>query len=333
MAAKSADWISAYLRAAGYPDTPKNRQFLTSWQRWEGGHTNNSATWNYLNTTQDMSGNPTINSVGVRAYRSLGEGAQAFAKTLKNGKYIGLDQALAQGDPYTKNAIPGLSVWLSGKVDPHGVAYASRVLGTHTAADRLPAVHSDAFAAPTPSGPGTDSAHLFGQIATGAIKPTDALQQVADAAQSASRAFPTTPIPQPPLDALQSKGNWQKFVKLSPTADRAGVPTSERVLNFVGTLGERFGSPLEIGTGSNHKRITQDGFVSDHWDGNAADVPASGQQLLRLGFLALVQAGMSQAEAKRAAAKGGGLFNVGGYQIIFGNYPGHSNHLHVGVRG
>lgn len=332
-----ADWISTYLRTAGYPDTPKNRQFLASWQRWEGGHTKNDARFNYLNTTQDMGGNPSINRFGVRRYSSLDQGAKAFAKTLKNGRYTGLDAALAAGDPYTKNAVDGLSIWLSGKVDPAGIAYASRVLGTHLPADRAPqttAAPNSPFTSGKPAGPIKPN---FSGIASGDVTPMDAFGDVASAirqGQSGSAKMPRLASSVEQLTGAPQglSQNALKFVTLAPGADRQGVPTQPQVLQFVGALGEQIGEPLTIGTGSNHKRITQDGFVSDHWDGKAADVPAKGAKLMRFGYLALVQAGMPQADAKKAAAKGGGLFNVGGYQIIFGNYPGHSAHLHVGVR-
>jgi hypothetical protein len=127
-------------------------------------------------------------------------------------------------------------------------------------------------------------------------------------------------------------GPWKKFVRLGPGADRRGVSTKPQVLEFVGTLGKRAGTRLTIGTGSRHNRLTVNGNVSDHWDGRAADIPASGAKLRRLGYLALIQAGMNPKEAA-AARKTGGLFNVGRYQIIFATDEGgnHYNHLHVGV--
>jgi hypothetical protein len=46
--------------------------------------------------------------------------------------------------------------------------------------------------------------------------------------------------------------------------------------------GERpVGEPLTIGTGSRHSRMTTSGNVSDHWGGNAADIPATGRNLIR----------------------------------------------------
>jgi hypothetical protein len=80
--------------------------------------------------------------------------------------------------------------------------------------------------------------------------------------------------------------------------------------------------------------MTVNGNVSNHWSGHAADIGASGSQLHKLGYLALIHAGMPRAQAAKAR-RTGGLFNVGNYQIIFATDEGgnHFNHLHVGIRG
>jgi len=151
--------------------------------------------------------------------------------------------------------------------------------------------------------------------------------------------LPATRTPSGGLPAISTgtiavgKGPWQKYVNLAKGADRAGVHTQPAVLAFVGALGQRAGQRRTIGTGTNHNRMTVDNNVSDHWSGHAADIPASGAALRRLGYLALLQAGMNQAQAARAR-KTGGLYNVGRYQIIFATHQGgnHFNHLHIGVR-
>jgi len=96
-----------------------------------------------------------------------------------------------------------------------------------------------------------------------------------------------------------------------------------------------FGQPLTVGTSTNHSKYTTSGNVSDHYVGNGADVPATGQALTRMGQAALQALGMSPAEAKRQT---GGLFNLTKngkrYQVIFNTTQGgnHYNHLHIGVR-
>lgn len=129
------DWRVAYLRALGAKPTQPAMDFLAKWQPWEGGHTQNAASFNYLNTTQKMPGSTPINDVGVQAYRSLAQGAQAFAKTLLGmPEYGGLVSFLrtGQGDPS-----PGLQTWLSGS-PTGGAEYAAKILGS-TAAPTAPA--------------------------------------------------------------------------------------------------------------------------------------------------------------------------------------------------
>ena len=119
---------------------------------------------------------------------------------------------------------------------------------------------------------------------------------------------------------------------LAPGADRPGVATKTIVTDFVSRIAEVMGADrLVIGTGTRHNQMTTSGNVSQHWTGNAADIPASGETLTRMGQAALIAAGADPAWAKRQR---GGLYNIGGFQIIFNSNIGgnHFNHLHVGIR-
>lgn len=120
------DWRVALLRNLGYKPTKQNLRFLGTWQRWEGGHTNNDARYNWLNTTRGTG--PTINSVGVRRYGSFDEGIRYTAETLQNGKYQDVLDALRSGDPYALKPVAGLSTWVSGSPTAR-LDYASKVLG------------------------------------------------------------------------------------------------------------------------------------------------------------------------------------------------------------
>jgi hypothetical protein len=122
---------------------------------------------------------------------------------------------------------------------------------------------------------------------------------------------------------LTAKGRGR--VSIAANADRPGVPTNRRVIRFVRQVSALSGEALTIGTGSRHSRLTTSGNVSDHWGGNAADIPASGRNLIRIGRAALIAAGMSPAQARKAK---GGIYNVRGGQIIF-NAPDHYDHVHV----
>ena len=118
----------------------------------------------------------------------------------------------------------------------------------------------------------------------------------------------------------------------APGADRPGVRTRKEVRRFVREISGLYGQPLTIGTGTNHSQMTVNGNESDHWTGRAADIPLTGRALIRAGQDALIAAGMPRAKARKQR---GGLFNVGGWQVIFNTHEGgdHTTHLHVGRRG
>lgn len=115
-------------------------------------------------------------------------------------------------------------------------------------------------------------------------------------------------------------------------ADRPGVRTKPQVVRFAERVSGIAGVPVAIGTGTRHSRLTVNGNVSNHWTGDAADIPARGDRLIRLGQAALVAAGVPERKARRAR---GGLYNVGDWQIIFNTQEGgdHTGHLHAGYRG
>lgn len=123
------DWRRDLLRVLGAPPTDANLAFLTVWQRREGGHTANSARFNWLNTTRGTQ-YPAINSVGVRAYPSYETGIAYTAATITSG-YPSLVRALRSGNPYTPTLRQGvlgdLSKWVSGS-RTQGLGYAASVL-------------------------------------------------------------------------------------------------------------------------------------------------------------------------------------------------------------
>jgi CHAP domain len=92
-------WAAALLQALSIEQTPANMQALVGWERAEGGHWQNDAKFNPLNTTQSMPGSTSINSVGVKAYRSWEQGFQATVKTLHNGHYGPILSALKSSSP------------------------------------------------------------------------------------------------------------------------------------------------------------------------------------------------------------------------------------------
>jgi hypothetical protein len=152
-------------------------------------------------------------------------------------------------------------------------------------------------------------------------------------AGSPASVIPGTPGTPGSLAAPMSVSGRGGRVVLAPKADRAGVRTHRDVLQFARKISALAGRPVRIDYGSAHSRLTLNGTVSDHWRGEAADIGATGANLVRLGQAALIAAGMSPAQARKQ--KGGG-YNIGGWQIIFAtNAPGwgdHTDHLHIGRR-
>ncbi len=126
------DWRIDTLKALGAPLTLANLKFLSDWQRREGGHTANSATWNYLNSTSG-SQYPAINSEGVRKYPDYTTGIRYTVSTLNNGLYTSVVRGLKSGNPYSPTLRQGvlgdLSTWVSG-TRAGNLGYAASVLGT-----------------------------------------------------------------------------------------------------------------------------------------------------------------------------------------------------------
>ena len=102
-------WAQALLVAMRLPVTADNIAAITAWEMAEGGHWYNTAYYNPLNTTQDMPGATVFNSVGVKAYTSWKQGLEATVKTLKNGYYGGIIDALKRATtlrPWPRRSAP-----------------------------------------------------------------------------------------------------------------------------------------------------------------------------------------------------------------------------------
>jgi 3D (Asp-Asp-Asp) domain-containing protein len=142
----------------------------------------------------------------------------------------------------------------------------------------------------------------------------------------------------------QLVGGNGKWV-LTPYANRPGVgltPDMKRVLDKISSFLPR---RLVVCTGTNHNRMTLSGNVSDHWEGNAADLcssqngfPATGGGYGdRIAAAAFRVGGYDPARANRAGRAGGvNTVTAGGLriQILWKTLTGgnHFNHVHVGVR-
>lgn len=94
-------WAKSVLGGIGAPSSNTNVQAMLRWMAQEGGHSNNSAYFNPLNTTKVMPGElGVMNDHGVRRYANWEMGLQATLKTLNNGLYQNIIDAFrANADP------------------------------------------------------------------------------------------------------------------------------------------------------------------------------------------------------------------------------------------
>jgi hypothetical protein len=140
----------------------------------------------------------------------------------------------------------------------------------------------------------------------------------------------STPAPAPAtVDATQGAVTW------AHESDPSKAPR-EPVKQFVGTIASVYGKPLATWPSTGHNQFvagTKGKVESAHWTGWAVDAPAAGDALTKLGYSALLAAGMNPRQAMSSAKKGG-AFNVNGYNILFKTKIGgnHWDHLHVGLR-
>ena len=115
------EWATGLLGKLGAPVTDSSINALTTWMRHEGGHWKNSAHYNPLNTTLDVNNNESMNSVGVKRYKSWDEGYAATVNTLTGNKanergYTAIVNALRSGQS-TDQILAAInnSAWMTGK--------------------------------------------------------------------------------------------------------------------------------------------------------------------------------------------------------------------------
>lgn len=120
------DWRYAVIKGLGGRVTPQTLSFLSGWQRKEGGHTNNAASWNWLNRTDK--GYPTMNKVGVAAYPNYQTGVARTVALIQSG-YPALAAGLRSGNvAFNDPGVQGdLNRWLTGNRQPGMTPYVQSV--------------------------------------------------------------------------------------------------------------------------------------------------------------------------------------------------------------
>lgn len=100
------------LKKLNIPANSQNVRALVGWERAEGGHWNNNARYNPLNTTQPEPGAGNTGTQGnIKVYRNWDQGLNATVETLRNGRYGNILQALRSGNAGQVAQAIGSSPW------------------------------------------------------------------------------------------------------------------------------------------------------------------------------------------------------------------------------
>lgn len=177
-------WAAALLDKLGIPQTHGALQAVVGWEKAEGGHFNNSARFNPLNTTQPAKGAGNTGTQGnIKVYRSWQQGLEATVKTLRNGRYGNILAALKAGNPNRVGQAIEASPWGTGGL-------AAKVIGSTKVGS---AGGGGALTAAADTGP-APSVSRSGEIGQGA-DVLSLLQAMGGAAQPQPRASAGVPAP------------------------------------------------------------------------------------------------------------------------------------------
>jgi len=113
--AQAEQWVLDVLKGLGVQATQENVCFMKSWQRAEGGHTNNTAKWNWLNVTTPMPGSSSAGTsqASIQKYPDYKTGVDAQVKTIRNGNYPDVVAGLQAGNILTNwsDVVNDLNIW------------------------------------------------------------------------------------------------------------------------------------------------------------------------------------------------------------------------------
>jgi hypothetical protein len=212
-----ATWAATLLKRLGIDQTPGAVRALVGWAKAEGGHWNNKARYNPLNTTQNMPGAGNTGSQGnIKVYKSWDQGIDATVKTLENGRYGTILKALQSGNAgAVADAIGGTPWGTSGALVRQTIAGTPNVSGARPFGTSSPSA--------TPTG------------GTGATSTTTT---VTDPSQSVVAALDKLPLPekkQPPQTAITPPSFAAKPI-LSSVIQTTAPEKKASVLDSLNTL-------------------------------------------------------------------------------------------------
>jgi hypothetical protein len=249
MANGERQWATAVLRKLGKPVNDRSVSNLVGWARAEGGHTANDARYNYLNTTQPMPGAGNTGTQGnIKVYRSLQQGIDATVKTLRNGRYGGIIQAL-DSSPQRLAAAIDSSPW--GTHNPSLASIIASASGTRPASgsygagspstSSLPA--SSPVSTAAPSGDGSSQQAALQQYLLTEKQDPNALLNLAAATQGAAATpadagsnlvpddSPNTPLKAPTQGAASALG-WVQSKLGDPSSRETGGPNQGGLASY-----------------------------------------------------------------------------------------------------
>ena len=329
-------WERDVLKAVGAPVTAGNLRLLRTWQRWEGGHTKNKATYNWLNTTRGKQF-PGVNSVGVRAFPDYRTGVAYTADTILGG-YPSVVSALRSGKPYSTKwrdrLLADFSKWVSGSRTAN-LEYGRRVLGMGSSSPRAPMA-----AAPKRSLqfiPKSRNDLSLGSLASALDDGDDFWDLVqANPIDVPEMSMPASPAHAMTQPAPTGKG-FQAPVLRNGANVKDGWGGSYSIAKGLSNVAKNNG--LSVMSEKRDRKNTASGGVSDHWVGSktsyAFDLSNGSSPTKEMDRTARQLLSQFGAEWD---GKSPIVFNTNhnGYriQILYRTNVGgnHFNHIHVGVR-
>jgi hypothetical protein len=137
-------------------------------------------------------------------------------------------------------------------------------------------------------------------------------------------------------------------VTIMEGANTPGRDMSPTILNFLGKVANIYGKNIQVQCGTNHNQYTTSGKISDHWQGDAADIytytdvhginSPTGDNIARAAFIAAgVEPTKAATMCKIGALRNFFLIKNRRIQIIWriNNIDlggDHTNHIHIGIR-